>query len=84
MRLSRTLSLLSLIAILSGTISTSALAAAPTTPPPGGYTGGLFSQYFQNIVEGAPNTGSCAPGESIIGFTTTSDGTYGTPICAAV
>ncbi|MFZ2255877.1 MAG: hypothetical protein WAW59_02390 [Patescibacteria group bacterium] len=39
----------SLVIVLS--ILGTSVIAAPIAPPPGGYTGGIFSYYFKNIIE---------------------------------
>ena len=41
----------SLIAVVVIQVTTSISYAVPSSPPLGGYTGGLFSVYFRNIVE---------------------------------
>jgi hypothetical protein len=49
MRIYTLISMFSLT-LLSATLSVS-VSALPSAPPPGGYTGGVFAHYFQNIIE---------------------------------
>jgi hypothetical protein len=42
---------LSIIGLAFFAIASTSVYALPSAPPPGGYTGGVFSYYFRNIVE---------------------------------
>jgi len=80
------ISLATLLAVLAPIWVQHAIAY-PSTPPSGGYSGWIFSQYFRNIIEsdGSPGTtssGICPDWEMIWGFDT-SPARYGMPICVS-
>lgn len=73
------------LGILSVFASLNAFSATPPTPT--GYsTGGIFSDYFRNIVTGNDVSGVCPIGQAIAGFNTGNiiAANYGKPVCIAV
>lgn len=72
--------------MLLGMWSSMAYADVPP-PPPGGYAGGVFSQYFKNIADSSlwgSSNWLCPSGYGVVGFRSNSDSTFATPICNSV